>query len=161
MAVRAYIGLGSNLANPVSQIQTAFLALAKIPHSELIKHSGLYKSPPLPPVVDQPDFINAVAALDTQLTASELILELQKIEVAQERIRTTKWGPRTLDLDLLLYGTTASETAELTLPHPGLTTRNFVILPLLEIDPGVQLPSGEPLSNYVTALTVKELEILN
>ena len=138
--VRAYIGLGSNLNNPAEQINKAVEALNNLPKSQLKKVSQLYPNPPMGPQ-DQPDFINAVAALDTELEPLELLKYLQKIEDQQGRERNIiqRWGPRTLDLDILLYGDVYLHTEKLTIPHPGLSYRNFVLLPLREIAPDLKL----------------------
>jgi 2-amino-4-hydroxy-6-hydroxymethyldihydropteridine diphosphokinase len=140
MAVRAYIGLGSNLADPVRQVQRAFDALEHIPGSRVAARSGLYRSRPLGPQ-DQPDFINAVAALDTELSPVELLRQLQSIELQHGRDRSTgRWGPRTLDLDLLSYADLVRAEPELRLPHPGAHERDFVLVPWCEIAPEAIIP---------------------
>ncbi len=144
--IRAYIGLGSNLQMPVQQIWRALDALKQMPRTVLAGHSSLYRSKPLEGM-PQPDFINAVAALDTGLDAPELLAELQAIEQRQGRVRDgQRWAPRTLDLDLLLYGEERIVTEQLTVPHPGLLERSFVLIPLLEIAPELRLASGEQLA---------------
>jgi len=130
--VVACIGLGSNLDDPVAQIRRAFAALAALPQSRLTGRSSLYRTPPMGPR-DQPDYVNAVARLETRLEALELLDALQAIETAQGRVRAERWGPRTLDLDLLLYGEARIVTDRLTVPHPGLTERDFVLVPLREM----------------------------
>ena len=138
--VRAYIGLGSNLANPMQQVARALDELSALPQSRLVARSGLYRSAPLGPP-DQPDYINAVAAIDTQLDAKILLQHLQGIESLHGRVRNgERWGPRTLDLDLLLYGNEISSDAELTLPHPGAHQRAFVLAPLCAIAPQCTIP---------------------
>ncbi len=137
--VTAYIGIGSNLADPVRQVQTAFAELAELPHSELRACSALYRTPPMGPP-DQPDYINAVAELATLLTPHHLLDELQKIEHTHQRVRQTHWGPRTLDLDLLIYGAEIIDDVRLRVPHPGLAARAFVVIPLAEIAPALQIP---------------------
>lgn len=140
MTARAYIGLGSNLADPVAQIQAALVALDQIPGTRCVRHSSLYHSAPLGGK-DQSAYVNAVAALDTGLTALELLAELQAIERRQGRVRgAERWGPRTLDLDLLLYGDARYNSEVLTLPHPGLHERSFVLYPLHEIAPDLEVP---------------------
>lgn len=140
MTVRAYIGLGSNLADPIAQIQAALIALDQIPGTHCVRHSSLYRSAPLGSK-DQPAYVNAVAALDTGLAALELLAELQAIEQRQGRVRgAERWGPRTLDLDLLLYGDTRCESEILSLPHPRLHERSFVLYPLYEIAPDIEVP---------------------
>ncbi len=139
---KCYIGLGSNLENPISQIKTAIQELAALPKTSLTKSSSLYQTPPLPPVLDQPDFINAVVEIETALEAEQLLAALQAIEQAHERVQSKHWGPRTLDLDLLLYGDEALNKPHITVPHPELTKRSFVLYPLVEISPEVCLPTG-------------------
>ncbi len=130
--VRVYIGLGSNIDGPAAQIRSGFSALANIKRVHLVAQSSLYKSAPLGPA-NQPHYINAVAALDTEQSPYELLAELQDIELRHGRVRGLRWGPRTLDLDIVLYGQTASDDPRLTLPHPGLAQRNFVLYPLKEL----------------------------
>lgn len=140
--VPAYIGLGSNLDDPAAQVRRALAALAAMSDTRLIASSAFYRSPPMGPQ-DQPDFVNAVAGLLTRLPARELLGALQAIEDAQGRRRDgTRWGPRTLDLDLLLYGGLCLEEEGLVLPHPGLAERAFVLVPLLELAPGLRVPGG-------------------
>ena len=137
---RAYIGIGSNLSEPQHQVRQAIDELGKLRMTRLLACSSLYSSAPMGPV-DQPDYINAVAVLLTELSAHELFDELLSIETAHGRIRSDeRWGPRTLDLDLLLYGDDAIEDKRLTVPHPGLLQRNFVLYPLMEIDPELNIP---------------------
>lgn len=139
-SVRAYVGLGSNLEQPVRQVQNALAALAIIPGTRVFAHSRLYRSLPQGPQ-DQPDFINAVAALDTNLSAPDLLHALQNIELQQGRIRSAeKWGPRTVDLDLLLYGSSTYRDNDLIVPHPHVHQRDFVLVPLLEITPEIEIP---------------------
>ncbi len=148
-AVRAYIGLGSNLDDPVAQVRRALAALTTLPHSRRVAHSSLYRSRPLGPS-DQPDYINAVAAVETELTPEALLAALQGLESTQGRRRDgQRWGPRTLDLDILLFGDTVMASAELVIPHPGLHEREFVLYPLQEIAPGLRLPDGSTLAQWV------------
>lgn len=138
-----YIGLGSNLKHPLLQIHQALQTLPKLPKTQLLTHSGGYRNPPLGPP-DQPDYINAVAILSTRLTPHDLLRHLQAIEQQQGRIRTTqRWGARTLDLDILLYEHYSSQDPLLTLPHPGLYERAFVLGPLCECAPDLILPNGK------------------
>ncbi len=132
ITVIAYIGLGSNLAAPVEQIKTARLAIAQLERVDDVAFSSLYGSPPMGPQ-DQPDYINAVMAIKTALPAMDLLRKLQAIENDQGRIRDERWGARTLDLDLLLYGEQQINLAELTVPHAGIAERAFVLYPLQEI----------------------------
>ena len=135
----AYIGLGSNMEDPRGQVQTAMDELDALPQSRLTGRSSLYRSAPLGPQ-DQPDFINAVAKLETRLEPADLLARIQGIEQRHGRRRDRRWGPRTLDLDLLLYGDMTIDQPGLTVPHPGIAARNFVLRPLIEIDPAVVIP---------------------
>jgi len=139
-SVTAYIGLGSNLDDPKHHIRGAMEALARLPNTTLIRPSSLYRSAPMGPQ-DQPEYVNAVAALQTSLSPWELMAALQAIERQHGRVRgAVKWGPRTLDLDLLLYGDMKIHETALTVPHPGLPERPFVLYPLAEIAPGLEIP---------------------
>ncbi len=137
---KAWIGLGSNLENPIKQVTTALLELSGLPATQLLRASRLWQSKPFGPQ-DQPDFINAVAEIDTELAPLVLLAELQKLEALHERKRVRHWGPRTLDLDLLLYEQEQQVTAKLTLPHPGIAARAFVLCPLAELDENLSIPS--------------------
>jgi len=138
--IPAYVGLGSNLHGPARQIEVAFRLLGKIPATRVVKQSSLYRSVPFGGV-EQPDFVNAVASLLTQLTAPELLLELQRIETERGRDRgEVRWGPRVLDLDLLVYSNRTIDEPGLSVPHPGIGERNFVLLPLREIAPDIDIP---------------------
>lgn len=137
--VVAWIGLGSNLNDPARQVNTALAELDRLPQSRLLACSGLYRSAPMGPQ-DQPDYINAVAGLVTALQASALLDALQAIEQAHRRVRGEHWGPRTLDLDILLYGADRIDTPALKVPHPGMADRNFVLLPLAEVVPQLMVP---------------------
>ncbi|HEB92318.1 MAG TPA: 2-amino-4-hydroxy-6-hydroxymethyldihydropteridine diphosphokinase [Gammaproteobacteria bacterium] len=139
LVVTAYIGLGSNLADPQARLRCAFTELAQLPQSQLLAQSSLYRSAPLGPQ-DQPDYLNAVAALETALSPLALLAGLQAVETAQQRVRGERWGPRTLDLDLLLYADRTIDLPTLTVPHRGLYERNFVLYPLAEIAPGLVIP---------------------
>lgn len=120
---RVYIALGSNLANPLHQVQSALNALAELPQTKLIATSSLYRTPPLGPQ-DQPDYLNAVVALDTDLSAENLLDHTQKIELEHGRVRKDeRWGPRTLDLDILLFGDEIINTERLTVPHYDMKNR--------------------------------------
>ena len=138
-ALPAYIGLGSNLDDPAAQIKCAFDLLATIPDTEVDAQSSLYQSVPFGPVV-QPDFVNAVAKVQTFLDAATLLQHLQGIERSQGRIRGERWGPRILDLDLLVFSNQQIDEPTLTVPHPGIAERNFVLLPLQEIAPELVIP---------------------
>jgi 2-amino-4-hydroxy-6-hydroxymethyldihydropteridine diphosphokinase len=135
----AYVGLGSNLEDPVRQITHAFDLLDQIDDTRVIARSSLYHSAPFGPV-EQPSFVNAVALLDTKLDSQTLLLKLQAIEDSQGRKRDIRWGPRILDLDLLVHGDREIHEPKLTVPHPGIAERNFVLLPLREIAPDLVIP---------------------
>ncbi len=136
----AYIGLGSNLDGPVRQLDTAFELLAELPETRLVARSGLYRSAPLGGV-EQPDFVNAVAVLLTQLAPPELLAGLKDIERSRGREQGgVRWGPRVLDLDLLVYSGLCIDSPELVVPHPGIAERNFVLLPLCEVAPDLVIP---------------------
>jgi len=137
--VLAYIGLGSNLDNPESQVEAAIEALASLPHTRLQACSSLYCSAPMGPQ-DQPDYVNAVVQLHTGLEAEALLDKLQGIEQARGRVRAQHWGPRILDLDILLYGEDLVATQRLKIPHPGIAQRNFVLYPLAEINGQLEIP---------------------
>ena len=147
--VRAYVGLGSNLNDPRTQIHSALAALDAIPATCCVAYSSLYRSKPMGPQA-QPDYLNAVAALDTRLSAEDLLRELHLIEEQHGRERgPERWGPRTLDLDLLLYGDSQLEGDSLTVPHPGLSERNFVLYPLHEIAPQLHIPGAGSLQTLL------------
>ena len=135
----AYIALGSNLQNPQQQVSTALGEIAALPQTTLIKASSFYRTVPVG-YDSQPDFINAVAAVETGLAPVPLLQALLAIEQRQGRERPFPNAPRVLDLDLLLYGETLLHTPELTLPHPRMHARGFVMLPLAEIAPGLVIP---------------------
>lgn len=137
---RAYVGIGSNQDDPLAQIRRAFQALNAIPTSRCVAQSPLYRTAPVGGPPDQPDYLNAVAAVDTTLAPKELLAALQAIETAQGRVRTVRWGARTLDLDLLLYGQITQDDPQLTLPHPRMHERAFVLHPLRDIAPNLTLP---------------------
>ena len=138
--IPAYVGLGSNLHGPARQLEVAFELLGDIRSTRLVKRSSLYRSVPFCGV-EQPDFVNAAASILTQLTAGELLLELQRIETERGRDRgEVRWGPRVLDLDLLVYSNQIINEPGLSIPHPGIAERNFVLLPLGEIAPELSVP---------------------
>lgn len=138
--IRAYVALGSNLQMPQQQVRRAFAELAELPDTTLAAQSSLYRTPPMGPP-DQPPYINAVAALDTALSAVDLLKALLGIERAHGRVRGgERWGPRTLDLDILLYGDQRIDEPSLTVPHSGIAERAFVLYPLSEVAPDVIIP---------------------
>jgi 2-amino-4-hydroxy-6-hydroxymethyldihydropteridine diphosphokinase len=142
-SISAWVGIGSNLNDPERQVRNALVALAKLPDTKLGLQSPLYRTAPMGPQ-DQPDYINAVAALDTRLEADALLAQLQAIEVQAGRKRDIKWGPRILDLDLLTYGLQCISRPGLKVPHPGIRERNFVLLPLLSVAPELVIPGLGP-----------------
>ncbi|MFI8417893.1 2-amino-4-hydroxy-6-hydroxymethyldihydropteridine diphosphokinase [Serratia sp. NPDC078593] len=144
---RVYIALGSNLEQPLQQVNTALEALEHVPRTKLVVCSSFYRTKPLGPQ-NQPDFLNAVVAVDTLLPAEQLLDHTQAIERNQGRVRKDeRWGPRTLDLDMLMYGDQVIDTDRLTVPHYGLKEREFMLYPLAEIAPDLILPDGEPLAD--------------
>ncbi|MBL8515756.1 MAG: 2-amino-4-hydroxy-6-hydroxymethyldihydropteridine diphosphokinase [Betaproteobacteria bacterium] len=136
---RAFIALGSNLDNPREQVRRALAALAALPDSRQLRASSLYLTEPVG-IMDQPTFINAVAALDTTSDPETLFWRLRDIEAAQGRSRGVPNGPRTLDLDLLLFDDLALDSPALTLPHPRMHQRAFVLVPLAELAPDAVIP---------------------
>ena len=158
--VRAYIGLGSNLASPVQQVKQAIAELAQLPETRLVVVSQLYRSRPMGPS-DQPDYINAVVAIETRLLSLELLDGLQAIENHHGRKRgAIQWGPRTLDLDLLLFGDETINESRLSVPHPGIAERNFVLQPLAQIAPSLCLPGGQAVKALSDALAEDGLAIV-
>lgn len=167
--VVAYVGLGSNLQGPETQLSTALAELDRLPQSRCLGHSSLYRSAPLVTDTDepqvQPDYINAVAALETGLTPNSLLQALQELENRHGRVRGRRWGPRTLDLDLLLYGQMTIESEALTIPHPGLYERNFVLYPLAEVAAAlgeqVDVPGRGPLQELLRHCPRNGLELVS
>ncbi|HJS22609.1 MAG TPA: 2-amino-4-hydroxy-6-hydroxymethyldihydropteridine diphosphokinase [Steroidobacteraceae bacterium] len=138
--IPAYVALGSNLTEPRAQIERAYELLARIRDTRLVSRSRLYASRPMGPQ-DQPEFVNAAAGLMTRLAAPELLRELQAIETSMGRVPPpVRWGPRLIDLDLLLHGQHVSREPGLVLPHPGIHERNFVLYPLADIAPTLLVP---------------------
>ena len=139
----AYVGIGSNLLDPAAQVKSALAELARIPGTRVLKSSSLYRTAPVGHT-QQPEFVNAVASLDTELDPAQLLTELQKIVKAHCRERSFKDAPRTLDLDLLLFNELVLDAPELKIPHPRMHERAFVLKPLLEIAPGISIPGIGP-----------------
>ena len=152
-----YIALGSNMDSPQSQLDSALEALAQHPRIEVTGVSSRYQTPPVGP--QQPDFINAAAQLSTDLSPLALLDALQAIEQQQNRVRSIHWGPRTLDLDILLYNNLVGdplvidplviESERLTIPHPRMGERAFVLVPLMDLNPQLALPSGETVAQLL------------
>lgn len=157
--ITAHVGLGANLGDAGATLRSAVNALRALPHSRLTGLSSLYRSAPLGPS-GQDDYLNAVARLETALPPHDLLQALQDIETRHGRLRLERWGPRTLDLDLLLYGNDRISTPSLTVPHPEIPHRNFVVTPLLEISPAACLPDGTPLVSLGIAGNCQGLAIL-
>ncbi len=158
--VLAYVGLGSNLGDPAARVAAACAALDTLPGSRCLGCSRRYRNPPMGPA-DQPDYVNAVARLETALGPAALLAALLELERDHGRERHgPRWGPRLLDLDLLLYGDRVVEEPHLRVPHPGLLERPFVVFPLLELEPGLVLPDGTPLAAAARALDPGALEPL-
>ena len=148
MNVIASIGLGANLNDPAAQVEYALAELDRLPGTRLIARSSLYASAPVG-YVDQPDFINAVAQVETSLAPRALLAALLDIEHRHGRERSYRNAPRTLDLDLLLYGNAHFHEEALTLPHPRMCERGFVLLPLLEIAPDTVIPGRGPAADWL------------
>ena len=153
----AYVGIGSNLEEPRQQVELAFGELAALPQTRLVKKSSLYRTAPVGHA-NQPEFINAVAALDTELGPLELLNELQAVEARHGRRRSFANAPRTLDLDLLLYGDTQRQAADLTLPHPRMHERAFVLEPLLELAPRISIPGRGRAAEQLTQCAGQRVE---
>jgi 2-amino-4-hydroxy-6-hydroxymethyldihydropteridine diphosphokinase len=160
MTIRAYVGIGSNLEDPVAQVMEAVEELKVLPDTILEARSSLYSGKPMGPQ-DQPDYVNAVVALDTLLSPAELLQQLQRIEELQGRERDgEKWGPRILDLDLLLYGKKVIDADGLKVPHPGMHERDFVIVPLAEIAGNLNIPGHGLLTTLINSVENHSLKKL-
>jgi len=147
----AYVALGANLGDPANTVRAAFGALANLPDSRVVHCSSLYRTAPVG-ITEQPDFINAVAALETTLAPEALLDALLDLEQRFGRIRAERNGPRTLDLDLLCYNNLEINLPRLTLPHPRLHLRAFVLQPLAEIAPHLELPRRGPIAAWLPAV---------
>ena len=159
MNVIATIGLGANLNDPAAQVEYALTELNRLPGTRLIAHSSLYASAPVG-YVDQPDFINAVAQVETNLAPRALLAALLDIENRYGRERSFRNAPRTLDLDLLLYGHAHFHEAALSLPHPRMTERAFVLMPLLEIAPDTMIPGRGAAADWLAGCSDQAVSIL-
>lgn len=155
----AFVALGANLADPVAQVRAALEALTRLPESRLLGTSSLYRTAPIG-IHGQPDFINAVAALETSLAPQALLATLFTIEAQFGRRRDYRHAPRTLDLDLLLYGDETLDTPELQLPHPRMHLRAFVLAPLLEIAPECVIPGRGRAAAWLPAVSMQPIEKL-
>ena len=151
--MKVFVGLGSNLGERESMIRLALDDLARLPSTALVRASSLYETEPVGDT-EQPNFLNAVAQLETELAARQLLWNLLLIERRLGRVRSRRWGPRTIDLDLLLYGSEVLDEPGLQVPHPELIRRSFVLVPLVELDPLVVHPvTGETLLAHLSRLS--------
>ncbi|WP_197490431.1 2-amino-4-hydroxy-6-hydroxymethyldihydropteridine diphosphokinase [Halothiobacillus diazotrophicus] len=153
------IALGSNLGHPVEQLGRALQALDCLPQTSVLKRSKLYANPPMGPQ-DQPDYVNAVALLVTRLSPGELLGALKALEQAAGRYATRYWGERVLDLDILTYGDQTIDQPDLTVPHPGIAERRFVLEPWAEIAPEAALPDGRRIVDLLAAAPVHALRVI-
>ncbi|MCK9637735.1 MAG: 2-amino-4-hydroxy-6-hydroxymethyldihydropteridine diphosphokinase [Methylobacter tundripaludum] len=160
-SVAVYIGLGSNLANPAEQIKSARTAITQIDGVKELAFSSLYHSAPMGPQ-DQPDYVNAVMCIETRLPPIELLRCLQHIENDQGRVRKAeRWGARTLDLDMLIYGDRTIELPDLTVPHVGIAERAFVLYPLYEIAPQLRVPGKGDIADLLAKCPLNGLKRLD
>ena len=151
----AYIAVGSNLASPLEQVNAAVQALGEIPQSKIVAVSSFYRTPPLGPQ-DQPDYLNAAVVLETALNAETLLDNTQRIELQQGRVRKEeRWGPRTLDLDIMLFGHETINTERLTVPHYDMKNRGFMLWPLFEVAPDLLFPDGISLKSILDGLNAE------
>lgn len=151
----AYIAIGSNLASPLEQVNAAVQALGEIPQSRVVAVSSFYRTPPLGPQ-DQPDYLNAAVVLETALDAETLLDNTQRIELQQGRVRKAeRWGPRTLDLDIMLFGHETINTERLTVPHYDMKNRGFMLWPLFEVAPDLLFPDGISLKSILDGLNAE------
>lgn len=151
-----YLGLGSNLDNPNKQLSIALDAIKNSPSFTFISCSSLYHSAPVDGST-QPTFVNAVVAITTTLSPQQLLAWCKQQEQAQHRMHLYRWGPRTIDIDILLYGNSVYRSDTLTIPHPEMHHRDFVLLPLAEIAPELGLPNGKPLSDMISKIPKKTI----
>jgi len=157
--VIAYIGFGANLGDRAATLAAALASVRQLATDPAaVRPSRLYRSAPVGGPPNQPDYLNGVVQLPVTLTAEALLDALQQLEAAHGRVREVRWGARTLDLDLLLYGEQICDTPRLTLPHPRITQRAFVLYPLLELAPQLQLPDGLPLAQQLAAVADQPLQ---
>jgi 2-amino-4-hydroxy-6-hydroxymethyldihydropteridine diphosphokinase len=154
--IDTYIGLGSNLDEPQEQVRQAIEELKKIKTFDLIRCSSLYETPPMGPQ-NQSDYVNAVIKIQSDIAAIEILDKLQYLEQVHGRIKLEKWGARSLDLDILLYGQQEIDSTRLKIPHPGLYSRAFVLYPLLEIEPEMVLPNGVLLTKHISSMGKQDI----
>ncbi len=156
-ALAAFLGLGSNLGDRLEHMREAVRHLAAVPHVEIQRVSSLYETAPMGGPADQNWFLNAVVAVRTRLSPGGLLQACRQIEGDLGRVRGERFGPRTMDVDVLLYADHIIKTAELTVPHPRLHERRFVLVPLVEVAPDLQHPTlGRSMSNLLAALAAKD-----
>ena len=155
--LRAYVGLGANLGDAAAALESAVAAMAEISATTVVARSRTYRSAPLD--ATGPDYLNAVVAIDTELSASELLIALQRIEQAHGRERPFPNAPRTLDLDLLLFGDQTIDIPGLQVPHPRLHERAFVLLPLNEVARDVMIPGRGPLRQFLSGVAHQSIEV--
>lgn len=160
--VRAWIGLGGNLDDPCARLEAALAAIDRLPGTRRAATSPFYRTlplgPPGQPLPDQPDFCNAVTGVDTELAPRALLDALQAIEGAQGRRRTRRWGPRTLDLDILLYGDRLIDEPRLRVPHPRLHERAFVLIPMAAVAPDTIVPGHGRIAALAAATSAEGVE---
>ena len=153
--MKAFVGLGSNLGDRETHIRRALDELARVPGTRVTRASSLYDSEPVGEI-EQPNFLNAVAQIDTELTARQLLWTLLLIERRLGRVRSARWGPRTIDLDLLVFGELVVDEPDLQVPHPELALRSFVLVPLVEIDPQLVHPAtGHTMLHHLSLLKTR------
>jgi 2-amino-4-hydroxy-6-hydroxymethyldihydropteridine diphosphokinase len=157
--VTAYIGIGANLGDAAASVRLAIERLAQLPASDLCAQSALFRTAPVDAGGD--DYVNAVARIETRLPPQQLLERLLEIEQAHGRTRPGYNAPRTLDLDLLLYGSERIATAALTVPHPRMTQRAFVLIPLLQIDPLIEIPGMGPAHNFVPDVAAQPISVMS
>jgi 2-amino-4-hydroxy-6-hydroxymethyldihydropteridine diphosphokinase len=153
----AYVGIGSNLDDPAHHVRSALAELDELPHTRVVRQSSLYRSAPMG-YAAQPEFVNAVAQLETGLPAERLLAELQEIEARHGRRRSFANAPRTLDLDVLLYGDAVVDLPALKIPHPRMHERAFVLAPLLDIAPDLSLPQHGPIRSLLASCSEQKIE---
>lgn len=158
--IQCFLGLGSNLNTPLAQLKTAINALAQVPLIDVVAASSFYQSLPMGPS-EQPDYINAVVEVHTQLACTALLKATQKIELEHGRVRKDeRWGPRTLDIDILLYGQQIINEPNLIVPHYGMKQREFVLYPLAELAPELILPCNTPIKTLLAKVDSNGLKRL-
>ena len=151
-----YIGLGSNLQDPCQQLQQALESIVQHPEINILKISSFYSNKPIGPQ-DQPDYVNAVAKLNSSLSPQSLLTTLQQIERQQGRVRKQRWHARTIDIDILLYDNQIIDQPHLIIPHPQMAQRRFVLYPLAEIEPDLTLPNGKAIKELLTTCPKHDL----